>query len=483
MKRWERRAGWKGWALLALLTAAIVSPHSAAAAETAAKPEEQLNEVFSLVEQFHYSGISAEELRDAAIYGILLGLDDPYTDYYNKDSWKQLQDAFEQTYVGIGIQFTPVEEGLLILKVYPGSAAEAAGLRQGDAVVGVAGTSIQDIPSEELADRLLGPEGSTVRLDLRQAADGGQKSVLITRKPFHIPTVEYARMSGDAGYIGITSFASDTAESVNQALQSFQTGKPVKSLIIDVRGNPGGYLDSVMGVAKHFIENGALLHTIDRHGNKETMTIKGGRSVTMPVTVLVDDNSASASEVFAGAMQDYGLATIVGSKTFGKGSVQQLIPLRTGGGLRLTVEHYLTPNGHEVHDIGIEPDVAVSLPIAQTLAAVRASVSGPIRAEFFPYETIVNGVAFDHITKVERVGSRVFFPSLALAAAVNGEASWDKNTRSVTLKGANATKSFGVSSGLLLKDGVSYIDLNHFVKAFRNVKATYKKQSVVLELN
>jgi len=479
MRKLYTRGFWRRWSKIAALTAALALPLPAWAA--AATPAEQLNEVFGYIEELHVGGTSAEALRDAAIQGMLDALDDPYTQYYDEATWQALHDAYEQVMVGIGIQFAKTDEGLRILRVYPDSAAADAGLRAGDIIVRVGGKEVKAHTLEELADDLLGPEGSEAKLDVVDAASRKTKAVVVTRRAFQIPSVTYTLMDGGAGYIRIDSFSSDTAARFGEAIRAFSQEPSLRSLIVDVRGNPGGYLDSVKGVASYFIEEGPLLHTVDRSGVEVAVEIEDGDKVGVPVAVLVDGNSASASEVFAGAMQDYGIGAIVGEKTYGKGSVQQLIALQGGGGLKVTVEHYLTPKLRQVNGVGITPDAPAAHPLDATITALREVGVASFRAEITSYETVVNGAAFDHVVNVVREGGRVYAPSKALAALTGGEATWDGAANAVRIDGGGKTVAFGAGTGLLLRDGTGYVDIGAFARAFPQAKATSSRSSVVLE--
>jgi carboxyl-terminal processing protease len=477
MKGKNRLKTWKWWVLHTALVTLIATPMSA----SAATPEEQLNEVFSLIEGKHYSGTTAAELKDAAITGMLLQLNDRFTAYYNEAEWTELQNAFEQTYVGIGIQFAFTKDGMRIIQVYTDSAADKAGLQAGDVIVDVAGLAVSDAGIEDLEERLIGPENSSVKLKVLNSTTRISRDITVIRKPFHIPSVETARMDGGIGYIRISSFSSDTGESVRQAVRSFRQGTAVTALIIDLRGNPGGYLDAVQDVAASFMESGVLLHTVDRDGNRKSVSVEKGAPAGVPVTLLIDGQSASASEVFAGAMQDYGLATLIGTRTYGKGSVQQLISLETGGGLRLTIEHYLTPMQHEVNGIGITPDVTIEKPFHQTIAALRQAGARAFTVQLTDYGTFVNGGLFDPVIPVERKNGRTYVSSAALASVVSGSAVWDGAARSVTLKGPHGTAVFNENTGLLLKDGSSYMDSALFTKAFSHVKVKTTSTTVTLE--
>ncbi|HZG55232.1 S41 family peptidase [Paenibacillus sp.] len=485
IERGERIGNWTRWAKAVAMRTAVVATAALAwpGAASAATPAEQLNEVFGYIEELHVGGKSAEALRDAAIQGMLDELNDPYTQYYDEEQWKALFDAYEQVIVGIGIRFAKTEDGLLILRVYKDSAAERAGLREGDIVLRVDGQDVKTRTLDELADVLLGPEGSETKLEVADGVSRIIKSVTIVRQPFHIPSVSYEMMDHGAGYIRIDSFSSDTAALVGEALASFGAESSLQGLVIDIRGNPGGYLEAVQGVASHFIERGALLHTVGRDGKQQAVTIRDGEKVGVPVAVLVDGGSASASEVFAGAMQDYGAAKIVGTRTYGKGSVQQLIALDTGGGLKVTVEHYLTPKRRPVNGVGIAPDIAAETPLAATLAGLRAVGMQAAKVELLGHETVVNGVSFDDVVATIREGGRTFVPSRALAAVAGGNASWDGATSSVKLSGPGFSATFGAGTGLLLRDGVGYIDLAAFAKAFPHIQAEAGPKSVVLEWN
>ncbi|TLS53220.1 PDZ domain-containing protein [Paenibacillus antri] len=479
MKKLHGMGTWRRWTRLAALTAALTLPLPAVA--VAATPAEQLNEVFGYIEDLHVSGTSGEALRDAAIRGMLDELNDPYTAYYDEAMWKSLHDAYEQVMVGIGIQYAQTDEGLRILRVYADSAAEDAGLRAGDVVVGVGGKAVKSHPLEEITNDLLGPAGTEAKLDVLDGASRKKKTVVVTRRAFHIPSVTYELMDGGVGYIRIDSFSSDTAARFGDAMWTFANEPSLAAIVVDVRGNPGGYLDAARSVSSFFIEEGPLLHTIDRNGVEVALEIEGGGKVGLPVAVLVDGNSASASEVFAGAMQDYGVGTIVGAKTFGKGSVQQLIELQGGGGLKVTIEHYLTPKMNPVNGVGITPDAAATHPLDATVTALREVGIANVRAELRSYETVVNGATFGHVINVVREGGRVYVPSQALAALSGGDAKWDGATSAVTIDGGGRTAAFAAGSGLLLKDGTGYIDVGAFAKAFPNATAKSSRSTVVLE--
>lgn len=480
MKRTQQLRLWKRWTLSLAASAVLLTPLPAFAAEATAL--DQLNEVFTELEKLHYSGKTAEELRDAAIGGMLRELNDPYTVYYDAEEWELLHQSFEQTYVGIGIQFVETELGLRILRVYAGSAAETAGLRAGDIVVGVGDKKVADYSWDELSADLLGPEGSQVQLTVANERDANERTIAITRKPFHIPTVEYGRTDDGTGYIRISSFSTETPKRVGEALSAFGRDGDVTSLVLDLRGNPGGYLQSVAEVAAYFIEEGPIMYAKNRNGNEEEIRVEGGSGVNVPIVVIVDGSSASASEVFAGAMQDYGLATVVGTKTFGKGSVQQLVSLETGGGLRVTVEHYFTPKKRPVNGVGITPDAAAATPLAQTLAALRATGAEALRIELHAYETIVNGLTFDHVVPVIREDGRVYVRSAALADTVDGRAIWDAASAAITIRGADRSATFDEETGLLLRDGSSFIDINAFAASFDSVAASAAANTVTLEL-
>lgn len=482
--RGERRTvPWRAVLAALLALAVLTAPAGAVSAE--AKPAEQLQEVFDKLEAMHVGGASAGTLRDAAISGMLEALNDPYTQYYNDEQWQELLDAFEQNSVGIGIRFVNTADGLLILRVFESSAAEAAGLVPGDIIIQADGVSVAGLDLDEVADMLVGPEGSSLRLTVADGVTRILRTVTITRQPFHIPSVESDITEGGIGIIRISSFSSDTAGLVREALERFAEHGGWSGLLIDLRGNPGGYMDAVIDVASLFIKRGPLLFTVGRDGKENAIEIRDGSSVPVPVALLVDEGSASASEVFAGAMQDYSLAKLVGARTYGKGSVQQLVALETGGGLRVTVEHYLTPRRRPVNGIGIAPDTEARRPLEAPMAALREiEAKGAFRVEMKAYETVVNGFAFNDVVPVVRENGKVYVSSRALAAIIGGEASWDGAAGAVAIEGKLGSAIFGTGGGLLMQDGMSYVEANAFAQAFRGtVKASAGADSVVLEWN
>lgn len=485
-RRFERMRKWGRSAALAIAAAALAVPAalSIPGAAHAASAGEQLEEVFRYIAELHVSETSAQTLRDAAVQGMLEALDDPYTVYYDPEAWQELQDAYEQMVVGIGIRFVKTEDGLLILRVYEHSAAEAAGLRAGDIVLRVGGKSVKSHTLDELYGVLQGPEGSEARLEVVDGTTRIIRAVSLLRKPFHIPSVDYAMMEGGTGYIRIDSFSSDTADLVGEALDSFAEAGGWKALLIDVRGNPGGYLESVRGVATRFIERGALMHTVGRGESEETVWIGTGAKISVPIAVLIDGRSASASEVFAGAMQDYKAAAIVGTRTYGKGSVQQLIELQTGGGLKITVEQYLTPMRRPVNGVGIAPDVVAPQPLGAVLAALReVGAAGRVRVELKSYESVVNGAAFDNVVRTIRAAGRTYVSARSVAELIGGSVQWDAGAGAVQVRAKLGSAAFGPDTGLLLQDGASYIELTAIGKAFPEIRVSESGTIVVLEWN
>ncbi len=442
---------------------------------------DKFNEIFTFIEQSHISGISAEQLFEAAISGILNTLDDPYTIYYNNNDWQNLQQMLEQSFVGIGIQFVETNQGLRIKRVYPGSSAHAAGLKPGEVITGVAGQPIAGKAAGEAINLIRGPENTEVKLDILKVNGTDSYKVTLIRRSFSVPTVEHVRLDDNIGYVVITSFSTDTPQHVADALATFQKGVPLRGLIVDLRGNPGGYLQSVLDVLKSFVTSGKVMQSIDRNGLKQVYEITGGQQVGVPTVVLVDENSASASEIFAGALQDYGLAQIIGTRTYGKGSVQQLIPLQTGGGLKITVEHYLTPKGNKVNGIGISPDVQVADSLKQVAIALNKLGTSQYQVELTDYGTKINQGLFDSIVPVIREQQRTYIQALPLASLMAGKATWNSKTRLLRFQAAQYSGAFGLSNGLILRDGKSYLAIDALTKEFPTLKVRTTADSIVLE--
>lgn len=303
--------------------------------------------------------------EEAGIYqGFLSGLNDPYAVYYTPDELTSFLDETNGSYCGIGALVSQnVQTGVsTIVRVFEGSPAEEAGILPGDALYKVDGTEVVGMDLSLLVNNYVkGEEGSQLTITVYRESTDEYKDITLTRRPIDVQTVSGKMLDDAIGYISVAEFDRVTADQFKTKIEELQ-GEGMKRLIIDLRNNPGGEVTTVVSMADYILKDGGRILTVaNKKGTEETYDANDGHSLDIPMVVLVNGNSASASEVFTGAMKDYGVATIVGTKTFGKGIVQTLMPLSDGSAIKLTTDHYYTPNGNDIHGKGIEPDVEVEL--------------------------------------------------------------------------------------------------------------------------
>ncbi|NPA91821.1 MAG: S41 family peptidase [Chloroflexi bacterium] len=316
-----------------------------------------------LREHFYGDVPDGPDLTYAAIRGVLQALHDPFTSFLEPKTAKLMSEDMSGTFEGIGAQVKKAENGgVLIVHVFPGSPAEKAGLQDGDIIIKVDGEDITHLSLLEQIMKIRGPAGSKVVLTIVREGVRDPIEVTVIRGKIEIPIVEY-RMEGDIGYVKLSEFNALGVKKVKEAIKELEKEHP-KGLIFDLRNNPGGYLHVAIGVASQFLPGGKVV-LIERwkDGREEVYkSERGGVATDIPLVVLVNRGSASASEIVAGALQDHKRAVLIGERTFGKGSVQQPFELRDGSELRVTIAHWLTPNGREIHMKGIEPDIPVEIP-------------------------------------------------------------------------------------------------------------------------
>jgi carboxyl-terminal processing protease len=325
-------------------------------------PEEfdSLAEVWTLLEQnyVNQSALDAEELAQGAINGMLEALGDPYTAYYY--DYEEFYNYLEGSFEGIGAYVSKDDGQLTIISPIAGSPAEQAGIKARDMILEIDGESTDDFTVTDAVLKIRGPKGTTVTLLIQHEGESEPVELQIVRDQITEPSVDYEALADNIGYIQITQFASSTVADFQAAL-SDTVGNGSKGLVLDLRGNPGGFLDVVADIADEFLDTGIILYesTDSLDIFDQWSAEPGGLAVSMPLVVLVDAGSASGSEVLAGALQDHGRAAIIGTQTFGKGSVNQPRKLGDGSALYLTTARWLTPDKHLIEGIGITPDYVV----------------------------------------------------------------------------------------------------------------------------
>jgi len=450
------------WSLLLSAAVAVAALPAAASAEGTPAlqdiPGTQLYEVLRILQQNHVSGTSEEKLVDSAIQGMIGSLNDPYTVFMNKEQYQQFNDSLEQHFVGIGIRLSADGEGVYIAAVIPNSPAEAAGLKADDYIAAVDGMAADKLAPDQLAEKIVGKAGSSVRLTVRRA--GQTLDFKVVRQAIDLPVVTSRLFDGGTGYIALSSF-SDQADEQFAARLNLLESKGIQSLIIDLRDNGGGILDTALNIARLFIKEGTLIHTKNRDGKDEPVTFSGGQTVPFTVTVLVNENSASASEVLAGALQDYQAARIVGTQTYGKGSVQTIYQLSGGAVLKVTIEEYLTPKLRTVNKIGIQPDVEVDGSLPQLITALRqGKAPDELTLAIGKHDVLLNNAQFSEPVPVIRRNSDAYVPSRVVAALLGARVKWDGELQAVELSSPQGTESFAAADGSLINvEGTAYLSL------------------------
>ncbi len=316
-----------------------------------------------VIDEYYYK-TDVDKLAEAdGIYkGLMDSLGDPYSVYYTEEELKDLLSDTAGIYYGIGA-YVSLDEDLnmpRISGVMPGTPAERAELQTDDIIYEVDGESTAGLTLEEVVSRIKGPEGTKVSITILRGKKRDEIKVDVERSAVEVPTVS-TKFLGDneeIGYLQITEFDEITTQQFKDGLAELR-GKDIKGLIIDLRSNPGGSLQAVCDIARQLLPAGKIVYTIDRDGNREDYTCDGKNEIDIPMVVLVNQYSASASEILAGSIKDYGIGKIVGVKTYGKGIVQRIIDLKDGTAVKLTVSTYYTPNGNNIHGIGVEPDIEV----------------------------------------------------------------------------------------------------------------------------
>lgn len=348
-----------------------------------------------LAEWQKQSGVDQKTLERLAIVGMLGTLNDPYTMFFSKEELKQFQEAVENEIVGFGFKLRMSGDLPMIREVIANSPAEAAGVEAGDLLLSVNGTTMKGTSFEAVFTYLRGEEGTGASFVFYRPEEKRQFTVTMNRAVLEIPETTTGRFADDIGYIRLDTFSSDAGGQFQSALQSLmQTNRPLKGLIVDLRDNGGGYLSSARDIASLFMEEGVLMYTTNRNGIEIATNVYNGRSVNFPVSILVNDSTASASEMLSGALQDNGIAKLVGIKTFGKGSAQQVIPLVDGDALKITLHEYFTPKHRVVNHVGLTPDVVVADDIAQVIAGLKVEGVTKFSIEEQDDEIVINGVSF-----------------------------------------------------------------------------------------
>lgn len=325
---------------------------------------DKLEKIEDLINKNFYFEDEEQAKQDGIIKGYMEGLDDPYSVYYTAEEYAEFMEDTEGEYVGVGVQLSQNAETkvITVVKVFDGPASEA-GIQAEDIITKVNGEDITSQDIDAVVDKVRGKEGTDVTIGVYRGADASDHEYTMPRRKVENPTVEYKMLEDNIGYIAVSSFYEVTADQYIAAVKDLES-RGMEGLVVDLRDNGGGLLDIAVDMLDYMLPAGKIVYTEDKDGNVTSeYTSTNEEQFTKPLAVLVNGYSASASEIFAGAIKDYELGTLVGTNTYGKGIVQRMFPLDDGSAIKLTIAKYFTPNGNDIHKVGIKPEIEVELDV------------------------------------------------------------------------------------------------------------------------
>ena len=314
-----------------------------------------------LIDQEYLGEVDNDEMAEGVYAGLVYGLGDVYSRYYTADEYAQETASTDGAYAGIGVSIQKNKNGgVQIAECYEGGPGADAGLQTGDVITAINDTDVTDMELSDVVSLIRENKDKTIVLTVFRENEEKSREISVDVTDVELPSVFGEMLDKKTGYIQITQFTGVTPQQYKDMFTELKD-KGMERLVIDLRDNPGGLLTSVCDILREILPEGLIVYTEDKYGNREEETCDGKHQLDMPLAVLVNENSASASEIFAGAVQDHGVGTIVGTTTYGKGVVQELRQLSDGSAVKLTVSNYYTPNGNSINKVGIKPDVEVKL--------------------------------------------------------------------------------------------------------------------------
>lgn len=329
-----------------------------ASLENAAQIQAKLQLLNSYIQQYYLFDYTEEDIENGIYKGMMAGLGDVYTNYYTPEEYASFMESTNGNYCGIGVVVSQASEtGIIsIIQVFDDTPAMEAGMQDGDILYMVEGEEVTGKDLNLVVTQLKGEEGKEVSLSVLRGED--IIDMKMVRRKVEIPTVDYLMLNDTLGYIQISQFDEVTDKQFSSALGALQL-EGMEDLIIDLRDNGGGLVDVTCNILDELLPEGLIVYTEDKYGNRDEVSSDAEHYFSGRLAVLINGNSASASEIFAGAIQDYGIGTLIGTQTFGKGIVQSLFPLNDGSAIKLTISRYYTPYGRNIHELGISPDIKV----------------------------------------------------------------------------------------------------------------------------
>ena len=327
---------------------------------TGANTDSKFNEIKDIIKQRYLYGdeVKRNNLNSGMYKGYVMGLGDPYSEYYSAEEYRALKEATSGHFYGIGAVFRLEDGKVKVMRTYENSPARQGGIEDGDELLEVNGKSVNGRKLQDISGEIKGDKDTKVTLKLYRSKTGKTFEKTLVRKDIVIESVSYKMLSNRIGYIKISEFTAETFNQYQKAVAELEK-RGMKALIVDLRNNPGGVIKSTAQILDSILPGGKIVYTKDKYGHINTWNSDEAHKFTKPMAVLINGYSASASEIFAGAIQDYKKGPIIGEKSYGKGIVQQIIDLKDGSGIKLTVSEYYTPKGRRLHKVGVNPDIEV----------------------------------------------------------------------------------------------------------------------------
>ncbi|MCL6457382.1 MAG: S41 family peptidase [Gorillibacterium sp.] len=473
----------KRFVLIAICLSVFLTytPATYAAASTSAGGVERIEEVIQLIKDYYLNASNEDDLVNAAIRGMMNSLEDPYTDYYIPEEAQEFTDQLNGVYYRIGIQYDLSGQSVLITDVMADSPAEKAGILKGDVITTVAGEKVTAATFPAIFTKYVPTEeGATVALGISR----GTQTINITVgfAIIETPQVIVDMFSDQIGYLQLGGFNQRAVEEFNAALDTLKQ-KNMHALVLDLRDNGGGEVQSAIDIASRFIKEGTFAFFRDKDGVETIQSITDGSEVGVPVYILVNENTASASEMLTGALQDYGIAKVIGTKTYGKGVMQQVASFEEGAILKITTHEYFTAKHHKVNKIGILPNVAVDESISQLFTAIRLAGGKDINVALAKESYTINGVTFDGEIPLIRKDGKIYVLSKLVSSMLDAKLEWQGGkTQAVRFNLNGKVQTFtSADKAMVLQDNYSYTDLAKLKSAFPAF--SWKDSAGILTLN
>lgn len=469
--------------LIALLFCFCAPVPAAQAFETVDQGIGATHEIMQYIYNHHINHPGVDGLTEGAIRGMIETLNDPYTEYLNPENLSNFVSSLDGGFSGIGVELEAQELYPVVTRVIADSPAAQAGLRAGDQIIKVDGKDLAGRSLPEVVEKIRGPQGSLVNLTIRRPG-AEEFQVEIKRAEVAGPTCEWRVLPENVGYIYIHTFGARTVQEFKGALAELQKAG-IKGLILDLRNDPGGYLQAAVDIAGSFLPSGKLVvTTLDRDGDREEYKTTGQADrFNLPLVILINYYSASAAEVLAGALADHRVAVLVGTRSYGKGVVQVVIPLQAGGALKMTIARYLTPQGVSIDQNGLLPDRPVSTPELQIVIARQLINSRQTRQIKFAVDgsgVVLDGEKINGRWALLQWENEFYLPLRFTLEAIGYEVKWREPTRDIAVKGKG--KEFFLplnGKNLLIRDGVAYLKTDFFGST--GVKVYQKGTDLILE--